>query len=273
MKDTECVQFLQWALPQMGMRWPGFRRVHKQVCKRLDQRLKQLELADIDAYRDYLKIQPAEWIVLDGLSRVTISRFYREKAVFQYLEQQVFPALIQQVLARGNHMLNVWSIGCASGEEPYTVSIIWQLQLQHKFPQIELNILATDADPILLQRSQQACYPFSSIKNLPEAWRKIAFDNVGDDYCLHPEYRRYVRFLQQDVRQDMPGERLDLILCRNLVFTYFDELLQRKMLEDIYRLLQPDGVLVLGIHETLPDNDSVFTVWSDKLRIYQKQLS
>ena len=273
MKDTECVHFLQWSLPQMHMRWPGFRRVHKQVCKRLDQRLKQLRLADVNVYREYLKVHPNEWIMLDKVSRVTISRFYREKAVFQFLEQQVLPVLIQQVIERGDKSLKVWSVGSASGEEPYTVSLIWELQLRTKFPDTELTILATDADPVLIQRSQQACYPYSSIKNLPEAWHEIAFDELEENYCLKPEFRSAVQFFQQDVRGGVPGECFDLILCRNLVFTYFDQALQCKMLNEISGVLRPNGALVLGIHEKLPANDKAFTVWSEKLRIYQKHES
>ncbi|WP_455202591.1 CheR family methyltransferase [Kaarinaea lacus] len=265
------MQFLQWALPRMHMRWPGFRRVHKQVCKRLDQRLTQLKLADVNAYRHYLDAHREEWTVLDGLSRVTISRFYREKAVFHFLEQQVLPELVQQVIERGDKTLKVWSIGSASGEEPYTIAIIWELQISNHYPDTELSILATDADPILIQRSQQACYPYSSIKNLPETWPKIAFDELENNYCLKPEFRRYVRYLQQDIRDAITNEHFDLVLCRNLVFTYFDEALQHKLLGKIARVLQPNGALVLGIHEYLPDDDNVFATWSEKLRVYRKQ--
>lgn len=271
MEDTDCVQFLQWALPQMRMRWPGFRRVHKQVCKRLQQRLRQLELADLNAYRDYIGEYPSEWAALDGLSRITISRFYREKAVFKFLEQQVLPVLTQQALNRGDKTLKVWSVGSASGEEPYTVSIIWKLQLQSRFPEVEMNVFATDADLVLIQRSQKACYPYSSIKNLPEAWREIVFDELENNYSLKSEYRCSVQFVQQDVRNDMPGEQFDLILCRNLVFTYFNDALQRKLLGEFSNALQPKGALVLGIHERLPNNDNKMTIWSDKLRIYRKQ--
>jgi len=147
------------------------------------------------------------------------------------------------------------------------------LQLQSSFPSIELNVLATDADPVLIQRSQNACYPYSSIENLPEAWRDISFDVMEENYCLKPEYQRCVQFSQQDIRDEKPGECFDLILCRNLVFTYFEDALQRKILYRISNLLKPNGALVLGIHEKLPDSDSVFTEWSEKLRIYQKHES
>ncbi|HEY5602672.1 MAG TPA: CheR family methyltransferase [Gammaproteobacteria bacterium] len=270
MQDGDCVQFLQWALPRLQLRWPGFRKVRGQVCKRLAHRLQELDIPDVEAYRDYLETRPDEWRILDGLSRVTISRFYREKAVFQFLEQTVIPALIQRITTRGEKHLRVLSLGSASGEEPYTITILWQLRFQFRHPDITLQVMATEANPELIQRSQQARYPYSSIKNLPETWRHIAFDHMDDTYCLKPEYRPHVQFVQQDVRDAFPAGPFDLILCRNLVFTYFDEALQNTLLERIAHALYPVGALVLGIHETLPDSQKDFAVWSDKLRVFQK---
>ena len=82
MRNEECVLFLQWALPQLNLRWKGFRRVRQQVCKRIQRRLKELELPDFNAYRFYLKTHPEEWLVLDSYCQITISRFYRDRDVF-----------------------------------------------------------------------------------------------------------------------------------------------------------------------------------------------
>lgn len=271
MKDPECVQFLQWALPQLHMRWPGFRKVRKQVCKRLDQRLKALHLVNIDAYRRYLKSHPDEWCILDGLSRVTISRFYREKTVFQFIEQQVMPTLIQYATDRCTRQLRVLSLGSASGEEPYTIAILWRLLFQVRNPDFALEIVATDSNAELVQRSQQACYPYSSIRNLPEAWWQTAFNHCDDSYCLKPDYRHNVQFLQQDVRETVPCGSFDLVLCRNLAFTYFDEPLQAQILDRISHVLREQGALVIGIHEYLPSQQTVFTAWSERLRVFIKK--
>jgi chemotaxis protein methyltransferase CheR len=270
MNDPECVQFLQWALPRLHMRWPGFRKVRKQVCKRLDHRLQELQLADVEAYRSYLLAHEEEWPILDRLSRVTISRFYREKAVFQFIEQNVLPALIQRVLERNETRLRVLSLGSASGEEPYTLSILWNLQFQARYPDLALDIVATDANPILIQRSQRACYPFSSVRNLSESWRQTAFDHDGNTYSLKPAFRQGVQFIEQDVRDAVPDGPFDLVLCRNLAFTYFDELLQQQVLDKISHVLREQGVLVIGIHEQLPDQQNAFSPWSERLRIFIK---
>jgi len=93
-KNTECVAFLQWALPQMRMRWPGFRKVRRQVCRRIGQRLRELGLPNLTAYRACLQRNPAEWQILDGACRITISRFYRDRGVFGSLEKTVLPGSV-----------------------------------------------------------------------------------------------------------------------------------------------------------------------------------
>ncbi len=123
MTNDECVAFLQWCLPRLGMRWAGFRKVRKTVCKRVARRLHTLGLPDADAYRRYLVGHEAEWPRLDAMCRIPISRFWRDRGVFDLLADEVFPALATAAAARGDNCLRVWSAGCASGEEPYSVRL------------------------------------------------------------------------------------------------------------------------------------------------------
>jgi len=270
MKNLDCVQFLQWALPRLQMRWPGYRKVRRRICKRIDRRMQQLMIEELAAYRTYLEAHPAEWRTLDTLCPVTISRFYRDKAVFSVLEQQLIPNLIRQAIDRGQRTLKVWSAGCASGEEAYTIALIWQLQLQQHFPGFELEILATDLDPAMGKRIAEACYPHSSIRYLPELWRYQAFMRQQNLYSLKPEYRYPITFRVQDIRCSLPSGRFDLVLCRNLVFTYFSTELQRQVTEQINKVIQPGGALVIGCHESLPERTKGFEVWYEPQRIFQK---
>jgi chemotaxis protein methyltransferase CheR len=93
LSDRQCVEFLQWALPRLGMRWEGFRRVRRQVCRRLRRRLSELGLPDLVAYRVHLEHHPEEWCALDGLVDITISRFNRDRGMFAFLTADVIPAL------------------------------------------------------------------------------------------------------------------------------------------------------------------------------------
>jgi len=274
MRDEECVHFLQSVLPCLHLSWPGFRKVRSQVCKRVQRRIRSLDLDGVAAYRQYLEAHSEEWQRLDALCRISISRFYRDKQTFVFLEQVVLPDLAQRARARADDNLKIWCAGVASGEEAYTLAIIWQLQLQQRFPQLGLQILATDADPRLLQRGRDGCYGYGSIKNLPEDWRNWTFSLKNGQYCLKLKYKEAVKFRLHDVRQDFTGlmsaEAVDLVLCRNLAFTYFDEPLQQKTYLGFLQVLKKGGALVLGIHEQLPQETVGMKVWSEHLRIYQK---
>jgi chemotaxis protein methyltransferase CheR len=263
MRDADCIAFLQWALPRLGLRWAGFRRVRRQVCKRIERRMRELGVSDIGAYRQQLESQKREWDALAALCTVTISRFYRDRAVFDCLGESVFPALAEAALARGATELECWSAGCASGEEPYTLAIQWRIALQPRFAALGIRILGTDIDATLLERAVAACYRRSSLEELPAAWREQAFEK----FCLREDYRRMVEFEQRDLLGEPPRRRFDLVLCRNLAFTYFGSELARAALERIADRLQPGGALVIGVHEKL--DDERFETWGGCRAIYR----
>ncbi|MBI5556389.1 MAG: protein-glutamate O-methyltransferase CheR [Deltaproteobacteria bacterium] len=268
MKDTDCVWLLRWALPQLDMRWPGFRKVRGQTCKRVERRLRELGLAGAGDYRDYLRDNPDEWRVLDDLCRITISRFCRDRGVFELLGREVLPELARRAEERGRPVPRCWCAGCASGEEPYSLALLWRFM--DGVPGLECRIIATDSDPAMLARAGRACYPPSSLRELPEPWREAAFTQEADLFCLRPELRAMVEFRCQDIRHSQPDGTFQLILCRNLVFTYYDAVLQRKMLTRLADRLDSGGILVIGIHEHLPEPAADFEALRPHLKIYRK---
>jgi chemotaxis protein methyltransferase CheR len=271
MKDDECVAFLRWALPQLHMRWPGFRRVRRQVCKRIDRRRRELGLASVADYRARLQERPdEEWPVLDGLCRVTISRFFRGKEMFRTLGREVMPELARQVKKNGGRVMRCWSAGCASGEEPFTLSLIWRFAAVDA-GELDMRVIGTDSDPAMLARAGRACYPPSSLQELPEAWRREAFYAGENLFCLRPEHRAMVEFRCQDIRRCQPAGPFQLILCCNLVFTYYDSALQKNVLEKLADRLDSGGALVIGAHEKLPGPLQDLVPWYPHLKIYRKQ--
>ena len=194
------------------------------MCRRVRQRIEELGLDGFDAYRARLEEDPGEWDVLDGLMNVTISRFNRDRGVFESLRDEV--------LRPG---MRVWSAGCASGEEPYTLALMCD----------GLDILATDVDPVMLRRAEAAQYPPSALRELPEELK------------LTDEVMRHVTFALHDVRDEPPAGPFDLVLCRNVAFTYFDEATQREVVERIARVTD---LLVIGAHERLPEGP--FEPWT-----------
>lgn len=271
MNDQECIQFLQWALPQLRMRWAGFRKVRGQVRKRLNRRIKHLGLPHSLAYEAYLKQHPDEWPILERICRVTISRFFRDRGFFAGLESTVLPALASAVEESGEKILRCWSAGCASGEEAYSVSLLWHCGIASDWPGVAMEITATDVDPLLLRRATRACYTSASVSGVPADWLSRAFTQRRDEYCLTPQFRDTVRLVQLDIRLHPPPGPFHLILCRNLVFTYFDEGLQREILAAMTPVLCNGGALAVGLHESLPAGVPGFSPWNPALPIYRKE--
>jgi chemotaxis protein methyltransferase CheR len=254
----------------MHLRWPGFRKVRRQVYKRISRRLQELGLPSVSAYRDYLEHHPDEWATLDALCRISISHFYRDRSVFKLLETEVLPQLAQLVLERKENELRCWSAGCAGGEEPYSLAIIWKHQFALQFPIINFHIVASDVDPEAIRRAQHGCYHRSSMKELPAEWRTQAFVDWGKELCLKDDYRAAITFMVQDIRETMPQGAFHLILCRNLVFTYFDQTSQQEILRRLTNKLVPGGALIIGKLESLPQGNWGIEPWSVPMGTYRK---
>ncbi len=238
------------------MRWRGFRKVRRQVCRRIRRRLGELQLEGFGEYRRYLESSPSEWRILDGCCRVTISRFFRDRGVFEALGSTVLPSLAATIDSGG--VVSVWSAGCGSGEEPYTVSLVWEKRVSGAFPEVGIRIVATDAEPVVLRRAAEARYEEGTLRDLPPKWVDSAFrpasgGEEGEGLVLLERIRTSVEFRHEDVREGMPDGPFHLILCRNLVFTYFDQSTQVRLLQRIIERLVPGGYLVLGAHEEIPD--------------------
>ena len=272
-RRSSCVEFLQWALPQLGYAWPGFRRVHRQVCKRIGRRLRDLHLGDIDAYRRYLEAAPDEWRVLDSFCGIPISRFGRDWRVFEYLGQHVLPELAQAVAGRHAERVDAWCAGCAGGEEPYTLSAAWHFMVASSWPRISLAIVATDFDACQLRRARLGRYRASSLQELPSDWRDVMFEREDTAYRIRSRFKECVRFVVQDIRDVAAGESIDLILCRNLVLTYFSEPVREEVLQRLAAALRPEGVLVIGIHERMPPTGTAFVPLRAELGIYRRSAS
>lgn len=262
MSDKACARFLKQVLPSLGLRWSGFRKVHRTVCKRLRRRLHALGIQDLETYRERLADDPSERAELDAMCRIPISRFYRDRPVFDFLADVVLPELA----ARAAGHVDAWSCGCASGEEVYTLAVLWRrLEMD-----AGLRILATDVEEHMLERARRGCYPPSSLKELPPGLRERVFVRQGKLLCVRPEFRDEIELQRQDVRAAVPERHFDLILCRNLVFTYFERDLQGEILPRIMQRLRPAGFFVLGRGERLPFIPQDLELLGAKLPIFRK---
>lgn len=232
MTRAELAALLEMWGPLLGLRAAGFRRNLEQVRKRVARRMQEVGARTSAEYVARLAADRAERQVFDGLCRVTISRFFRDRAVFDALRPLVAE------LAQSSARVRIWSAGCASGEEPYSLAAL----MESGVPGVEHEILATDAGAALIQRARRGVYRRSTLRELPPEWVERGFDVL----------RRRVQFAVQDLRREWPDGPFSVIACRNVAFTYFDAATQQRALGEILRRLQPGGYLVIGLEESLP---------------------
>jgi chemotaxis protein methyltransferase CheR len=264
------VELLRWALPRLGLRWEGFRRVRRQVCRRIARRLAVLGLADAAAYRRHLEAHPEEWSVLETFCRIPISRFHRDRAVFEGLRRAVLPALAERAEARGEGRLRAWSAGCASGEEAWTLLACFACDLAPRHPALALELVATDVEAQLLERARRGRYPASSTRELPAELARWLLAAGNGARTVQARHHDAIRWQLQDLRREAPEGLFDLVLCRNVAFTYFDAEGQRRTLARIAERLRPGGALVIGRHERLPDAGPGFAPWPGVPSVYAR---
>lgn len=263
------IRFLQWALPKLGYRWEGFRKPRSQILKRIRHRIGKLQLSGGFAdYREYLDIHSEEWEILDRLLGVTISKFFRDRKVWDFLRIQILPVLFQN----SSRVLSIWSAGCCNGEEPYSCAMINEQVPINSTAAEKATVLATDRNPEVLQRAKAGRYPAGALNELTN--NEIdqffqRFEGRDDDYQIDRRLSKGLEFERRDIRKSLPLRKFDLVFCRNLVFTYFTKKEQSKFLDRIKPLLTTVGFLVIGSNEKLPDINWLRRV-NNRIPVYEK---
>ena len=242
MSSDEFDAFLSEVLPPIGLSPSAYRR--RNIRRRIVRRMESAGIHDFPHYRDLVRRDPAEEEILRSLLIVTISRFFRNGSVFQALSREVLP----RMAAKGTPAA-IWSAGCAAGEETYSLRIAWE-ELPGKKPR--LRLLATDIDPVSLERAAAGSYPESSLREVPGTVRKKYFEREGESYRVREEVKRSVSFRKMDLLRDGSPGRFGLILCRNAAFTYFGPDQQVSVAAMLGKSLEEGGYLVLGRTESLP---------------------
>jgi chemotaxis protein methyltransferase CheR len=137
---------------------------------------------------------------------------------------------------------------------------LWEFELRARYPDLTLEIVATDAEPQMLERARRARYGASSLRDLPAGWIDRGFRCFDGEHELRPELAAGIELRCGDILDRCPAGPFDLVLCRNLAFTYFGDALQRDTLKQIADRLVVGGFLVIGSHELLPPNEEEFTI-------------
>jgi len=259
-------EFLKEVAPSLGLQWRLFQR--RGIRRKVEDRIVQVGLSQFEDYLSKVKNDPAEQSHVSKILAVTISRFFRDKEVFDTIGTSVLPAILKN---REKGDLKIWSIGCANGEEPYSFSILWEEKFGRRWSPINLSILATDIHERLLERAKEGKYKKSSLKEVPEEIFQKYFKVENGFYVLDPSIRGNVEFRRHDVTYEEPFSGMDIILCRNLAFTYFSKETQISVLKRVSNSLKEMGYLVIGWDESLPlTYPTLFIPAYPQEKIYQK---
>lgn len=254
----EFDRFLKETLPGLGYDWRRHRR--RAVRRKLLGRMRELGITTFEKYRQLLLAEPSELPVFKGLLPVTISRFYRDPGVFETIRDRVLPALLEE---RGR--VEIWSAGAASGEEPYTLAML----AERHFPGREVVITATEIDRACIERARVGIYQESSIRKLPEELRALYLTRVRGGWRISDKIRERVNFIERDILSGEPPGTMDLVLCRNLAFTYFGPELKERTVRVLHSAVRPGGCLVIGRTEFLPPgSEGLFTIQYPMDKIY-----
>ena len=238
------------------------------IIRRLRGRMVATKQASLAAYADLVERDPHEYARLVSSLLIKVTEFFRDPKVFAHLRDETLPALIGEALA-DDRPLRVWSAGCSTGEEAYSMAISLAEALGADRSTLDVRVFATDIDPAAIAFARRGVYPASALQRVPPAVRDRYFVRSDSGYEVAKSIRAMMTFGEHDLGARAPFPRIDLILCRN-VLIYFTVPMQRAALETFGFSLRDGGRLVLGPSETVAAMPDLYVEDHGRLRIYRR---
>ncbi len=236
--------------------------------RRIRRRMALLKITGAAEYARFLKSNPTEVEALYQDILISVTTFFRDPESFEALKARVFPRLLQD---RGRQdPIRVWVLGCATGEEAYSLAIALTECIAESGGVVPLMVYATDLNNVGIEKARTGLYPKSIARDIsPERLRRF-FVEVDGGYRVAKAIRDVCIFARHNVLGDPPFSRMDLISCRN-VMIYMEAGLQRKLLPLLHYALKPNGFLFLGPSETMGASRELFELEDAKAKIYSKK--
>ncbi|MBL7203393.1 MAG: hypothetical protein ISS63_03535 [Desulfobacteraceae bacterium] len=256
-------------LQHLGLSWTGFRKVRKGVKKRICRHMQRLNCPNMGEYLLELERSSKVRSQCECLMTVSISRFFRDKGMWEALRKEILPGLIKTHVEK----ISIWSAGCASGEEVYSLKILWDTLIFPNTPLPELSITATDMNPIYLKRARDGIYPLSSLKEVPEHFLSKYFkpEGGGKRYSLKASLRNGISWQIHNLLFSIPESKFQIIFLRNNLLTYYEDEVKESALKNLLTHLCPSGFLIIGSHEKLPFETSELHHYGAFSYIFKKQ--
>jgi chemotaxis protein methyltransferase CheR len=225
---------------------------YKDTCmkRRVAIRMRSTHCRTAGEYCNLLRQSPQELDLLQKALTIHVSQFFRNPSMFEKLRSDVLPGLFRSSRTNGSGIVRLWCLGCAGGEEPYSLAILLREYFGKELRAVQVVIQGTDIDAATIRAAQQAEYTPERLKDVPGELRDRYFRQDESRFRLVPEIRNMVTFLQGDITSTSDYAPSDLVVCRNTLI-YFTRPDQEKILHGVADILPDGGILVLGKSETL----------------------
>jgi two-component system, chemotaxis family, CheB/CheR fusion protein len=266
--DPHFGTLLEFLQRERGFDFSGYKR--PSLIRRVRRRMQMVAIEEFERYVEYLEVHPEEFVQLFNTILINVTSFFRDEAAWDFVAKEVLPPLLGAKQPHGE--VRIWSAGCATGQEAYTLAITFAEALGPEAFRERVKIYGTDADEEALNVARLASYTQKDVEMLDAGLVKRYFEASNNRFVFRPDLRRSVIFGRHDIVQDAPISRLDLLVCRNTLM-YFNAETQQKILQRFHFALNGvdgKGYLFLGRAEMLLAHASLFTPVNLKCRVFAK---
>jgi two-component system, chemotaxis family, CheB/CheR fusion protein len=263
--DSEFDDLLLMVKETRGFDFTGYKR--STLMRRIRRRMDARGVTSVSEYRDYLELEPEEFSRLFDSLLINVTGFFRDPPAWQALREEVFPELASAKSAR--RPVRVWSAGCATGEEAYTLAILLVEAMGLEDFLARVKIYATDLDEDALAQARTGVYTERQISEVSEEFRQKYFEANGTRYAFRRDLRRQVIFGRNDLTRDAPISRVDLLVARNTLM-YFNAETQSNIVRKFHFALSDPGFLFLGKAEMLLNHGDQFEPVDLRKRLFRR---
>ncbi|TFG13286.1 MAG: PAS domain S-box protein [Promethearchaeota archaeon] len=237
------------------------------MFRRIERRMVINHFNNISDYINYIRDHSQELEILFKELLIGVTNFFRDKEAFDFLEEKIIPSFFKESKLKKN--IRIWVPGCSTGEEVYSIAILFQEYIDKINQDIKIQIFATDIDDVAIEKARLGIYPDSITADISPDRLKRFFELKGNLYQIKKKIRETVVFAVQNVIFDPPFSRVDLISCRNLLI-YLNAEIQKKLVILFHYSLNPGGILFLGNSETISSTPTLFSEINRKLKLFQR---
>jgi two-component system CheB/CheR fusion protein len=264
-RDPQFESLLGFLKASRSFDFTGYKR--STLMRRVEKRMQVVGIEGFDAYRDYLELNGHEFDELFNTILINVTSFFRDREAWDTLAREFIPAILARKAP--DEPVRVWTAGCASGQETYTVMMLLAEAMGPEQFRERVKVYATDADNDALTSARHASYDARDVEGVPERFRDRYFERMGARWTFRADLRRQVIFGRHDLVQDAPISHLDLLTCRN-VLMYFNAEVQARIMARFHFALAPQGVLLLGKAEMMRSHADLFVPANLQARIFRK---